>query len=146
MTIKICLTMIVKDEAKIIERCLSSVLDYIDYWIICDTGSTDVNLFGANGQNDWEKGLGSALTYAERYFLLKYFHIATDEDDIDNPDRKKDSEPIKPVPLQSKDVLIKQFVSLAEKSTDPKVIDCIGKVSSFNETQLKKMIERLGGK
>ena len=25
------------------------------------------------------------MTYAERYFLLKYFHIATDEDDIDNP-------------------------------------------------------------
>ena len=24
------------------------------------------------------------MTYAERYFLLKFFHIATDEDDIDN--------------------------------------------------------------
>jgi ERF superfamily len=57
-------------------------------WIDCDTGDKDENLFGANGQNDWEKGLGSALTYGERYFLLKYFHIATDEDDIDNPDRK----------------------------------------------------------
>ena len=57
-------------------------------WIDCESGETDINLFGANGQNDWEKGLGSALTYAERYFLLKYFHIATDEDDIDNPTRK----------------------------------------------------------
>ena len=57
-------------------------------WVDCDTGETDENLFGANGQNDWEKGLGSALTYGERYFLLKYFHIATDEDDIDNPERK----------------------------------------------------------
>lgn len=57
-------------------------------WIDCETGEKDENLFGANGQNDWEKGLGSALTYAERYFLLKYFHIATDEDDIDNPERK----------------------------------------------------------
>lgn len=57
-------------------------------WVDCETGEKDENLFGANGQNDWEKGLGSALTYAERYFLLKYFHIATDEDDIDNPDRK----------------------------------------------------------
>jgi hypothetical protein len=28
------------------------------------------------------------LTYAERYFLLKYFHIATDEDDVDNDKRK----------------------------------------------------------
>lgn len=57
-------------------------------WIDTDTGEKDENMFGANGQNDWEKGLGSALTYAERYFLLKYFHIATDEDDIDNPERK----------------------------------------------------------
>lgn len=57
-------------------------------WVDVETGDKDENLFGANGQNDWEKGLGSALTYAERYFLLKYFHIATDEDDIDNPNRK----------------------------------------------------------
>jgi hypothetical protein len=57
-------------------------------WIDCETGEKDENLFGANGQNDWEKGLGSALTYAERYFLLKYFHIPTDEDDIDNSSRK----------------------------------------------------------
>lgn len=57
-------------------------------WVDIATGEMDVNSFGANGQNDWEKGLGSALTYAERYFLLKYFHIATDEDDIDNPNRK----------------------------------------------------------
>ncbi len=64
-------------------------------WVDTATGETDVNLFGANGQNDWDKGVGSALTYGERYFLLKYFHIATDEDDIDNPDLKK-SEPIKP--------------------------------------------------
>ena len=54
-------------------------------WIDVDTGEKDECLWGANGQNDWDKGVGSAMTYAERYFLLKYFHIATDEDDIDNP-------------------------------------------------------------
>ena len=59
-------------------------------WIDVDSGEKDENIFGANGQNDWEKGLGSALTYAERYFLLKYFHINTDEDDIDNPERKEE--------------------------------------------------------
>jgi hypothetical protein len=67
-------------------------------WIDCETGETDINTFGANGQNDWEKGLGSALTYGERYFLLKYFHIATDEDDIDNAARKTSAAvPIKQV-------------------------------------------------
>lgn len=63
-------------------------------WVDCETGERDENLFGANGQNDWDKGLGSALTYAERYFLLKFFHIATDEDDIDNPNRKPSEEPV----------------------------------------------------
>ena len=62
-------------------------------WVDVETGDTDENLFGANGQNDWDKGVGSALTYAERYFLLKYFHIATDEDDIDN-DQRKTSAPV----------------------------------------------------
>jgi len=57
-------------------------------WVDCETEQKDENLFGANGQNDWDKGCGSAYTYAERYFLLKYFHIATDEDDIDNDERK----------------------------------------------------------
>jgi glycosyltransferase involved in cell wall biosynthesis len=37
----ICLSMIVKNEADVITRCLASVLPLIDYWIICDTGSTD---------------------------------------------------------------------------------------------------------
>lgn len=60
-------------------------------WVDSDSGEKDENLFGANGQNDWDKGCGSAYTYAERYFLLKYFHIATDEDDIDNSERKDDT-------------------------------------------------------
>ena len=33
--------MIVKNESKVIERCLESVKPLIDYWIIVDTGSTD---------------------------------------------------------------------------------------------------------
>lgn len=65
-------------------------------WVDCATGDKDENLFGANGQNDWDKGVGSALTYGERYFLLKFFHIATDEDDIDNPDRKPEEKAQQP--------------------------------------------------
>ena len=37
----ITLVMIVKNESNVITRCLDSVKDYIDYWVICDTGSTD---------------------------------------------------------------------------------------------------------
>jgi tetratricopeptide (TPR) repeat protein len=38
---RIVLTMIVKNEAKVIRRCLGSIKKYIDAWAISDTGSTD---------------------------------------------------------------------------------------------------------
>ncbi|MBV9193421.1 MAG: glycosyltransferase [Solirubrobacterales bacterium] len=37
----VCLCMIVRDEAAVIERCLTSVRPLIDRWVICDTGSRD---------------------------------------------------------------------------------------------------------
>ena len=41
----ICLAMIVKNETKVLERCFNSLYNetrkIIDYWVICDTGSTD---------------------------------------------------------------------------------------------------------
>lgn len=67
-------------------------------WVDTDDGSQVVNEFFANGMNAWDKGLGSALTYAERYYLMKTFHIATDEDDVDA--LVKD-EAIKPQPSQA---------------------------------------------
>lgn len=37
----VCLSMIVKNEVQVIERCLASLRSLIDYWVIVDTGSTD---------------------------------------------------------------------------------------------------------
>ncbi len=36
------------------------------------------------GLDSGEKGVGKALTYAEKYFILKFFNIATDKDDPDS--------------------------------------------------------------
>jgi glycosyltransferase involved in cell wall biosynthesis len=52
---KLCLNMIVRNEADKIERCLKSVLPYIDHFKILDTGSTDgtqdkiIDFFHKNG-------------------------------------------------------------------------------------------------
>ena len=54
-------------------------------WIDTDSGETLSTQWAASGMNGFDKGLGSALTYGERYFLLKFFHIATDKDDVDAP-------------------------------------------------------------
>jgi hypothetical protein len=49
------------------------------------------------GLDSGEKGVGKAMTYAEKFFLLKFFNIATDKDDpdafqakdpMDSPERK----------------------------------------------------------
>ena len=43
MSLSICLNMIVKNEGHIIAETLKNICSYIDldYWVICDTGSTD---------------------------------------------------------------------------------------------------------
>jgi len=61
-------------------------------WVDVETGEKDVNLFFASGLNGDEKGVGSALTYAERYFFLKYFNVPTDSDDPDSFQEKHLSE------------------------------------------------------
>ena len=69
--------MIVKNESHIIMECLNSIYKYIDYWVICDTGSTDgtqeiiqnffqeKNIPGELHEREW-KGFGHNRTEAFR--------------------------------------------------------------------------------
>ena len=54
-------------------------------WVDSETGETLICQWWSSGQNNWDKSLGSAITYGERYFLLKFFHLQTDRDDVDAP-------------------------------------------------------------
>src|SRR5690625_1600352 len=57
---------------------------FIDFvWRCVETGEESVVPFYAQGTDPHEKGVGKALTYAEKYLLLKQFNIATDNDDPD---------------------------------------------------------------
>lgn len=47
-----------------------------------------------------EKGVGKAMTYGEKYFLLKFFNIATDKDDPDTFQKKFEDEDDKPEPKE----------------------------------------------
>ena len=73
----VCLNMIVKNESKVIERCLTSVKNFINYWVIVDTGSTDgtqeiiknfmKDIPGELHQSDWinfEYNRNEALQFA----------------------------------------------------------------------------------
>ena len=43
------------------------------------------------GLDTGEKGVGKAATYAEKYFMLKFFNIATDKDDPDSFQQKTEA-------------------------------------------------------
>lgn len=52
-------------------------------WIDAEDGEQLKVKWAGTGANGADKSIGSAMTYAERYFLLKQFHIPTDRDDVD---------------------------------------------------------------
>lgn len=102
-------------------------------WIDAESGEKLPVKFGANGMNNWDKGLGSALTYAERYFLLKFFHIATDEDDVDAlPPRGNED----PLPVASEKEVFSPSHPLWQKALDKMVA---GK-GSIAELQTKYIV------
>lgn len=93
-------------------------------WIDSEDETTLVNEFYANGMNAWDRGLGSALTYAERYYLMKFFHIATDEDDVDAQVKDEAINPAadpaprqtrKPATRTAKQALERNYIPMAEE-------------------------------
>lgn len=53
-------------------------------WLDADTGEKlSVPWYAQGVDLAGEKGVGKAATYAEKYFLLKFFHVATRKDDPD---------------------------------------------------------------
>jgi len=63
-------------------------------WIEVESGEQLTIPFYANGSDlgSAERAVGKALTYSEKYHLLKLFHIPTDKDDPDNDGRTKQGE------------------------------------------------------
>jgi len=59
-------------------------------WVNADKSDEMIQCiwYGQGIDYEGEKGVGKALTYAEKYFLLKFFNIPTDKDD---PDTFQDS-------------------------------------------------------
>lgn len=102
-------------------------------WVDVESGETDVNTFAAAGCNGKDKGIGSALTYAERYFLLKYFHIATDEDDVDYYEEPKAPAPATKVETGENKKELEEKISLSIKKIKDK----------YNEEDIENMLLKL---
>ena len=65
------------------------VMEFI--WVNADEPSEQIKCpWYGQGLDNGEKGVGKALTYSEKYFMLKFFNIPTDKDDPDSFQKKHD--------------------------------------------------------
>lgn len=76
-------------ETTVHEFCVSGQMVYT--WVNLDKPEEtfEVPWFFAGEQSNVSQAMGSGLTYLNRYFLLKFFGIATPDDDPDNWRNKK---------------------------------------------------------
>lgn len=76
-------------DGKVYEEHVNEVMVRADmewHWVNDENPDDRVIVpwFFVGSQSDASQAFGSALTYASRYFLLKYFNVATSDDDPDN--------------------------------------------------------------
>ena len=96
-------------------------------WVDSEDGEVISQEWAATGMNGFDKGYGSALTYGERYYLLKLFHLQTDKDDVDYLATTRDEDIQKAAPKArpavKKNLTGKMFTTLANKEAEGKVAD-----------------------
>jgi|GEM_PF-816194 len=75
------------------KRQYFTILDMTFTWVNADEPTETIECqWTGQGLDDSEKGVGKALTYAEKFFMLKFFNIATDKDDPDSFQKKNESQ------------------------------------------------------
>jgi hypothetical protein len=69
-------------------------LDMIMTWVNAEKPDEKIECswYGQGVDIAGEKGVGKALTYSEKYFMLKFFNIPTDKDDPDSFQKRMDDE------------------------------------------------------
>lgn len=113
-------------------------------WIDTESGEELVVPFYSQGVDlAGEKGVGKALTYGEKNFLLKSFNIATDKDDPDAFQDKIDS--AGPTPLISKEQAdeLQNYALEVSKYRGVKIDAVTGHFNAKNGFKLVKAIEYL---
>lgn len=96
----------------------------------------DSKIFATGTQDDPSKALGTALTYSERYFLMKFFGIPTDEDDADAKQKKQQYAP--KVMADANDIgevklSLKRLIEVSAKGTTEKVITDYVKMPPYEQ-------------
>lgn len=86
-----------KETNHIIKRTTTyfTELDMTMTWVNAEKPEETIECpwYGQGVDTAGEKGTGKALTYAEKYFMLKFFNIPTDKDDPDSFQKKHEDTP-----------------------------------------------------
>ncbi|WP_145435936.1 ERF family protein [Staphylococcus hominis] len=128
-----------KREITVTEFVVEMKLTYV--WINADKPEEQLEIpfYAVGQQDDVSKAHGTGLTYAERYFLMKFFNIPTDEDDAD---AKEKQEKYANSSNQLKDILrdeANKFIQIAENSgLSEKYKDEISKLKMMDVNTLDK--------
>lgn len=97
-------------------------------WIDADNPDDkfEIPFYAVGHQDDASKALGTALTYSERYLLMKQFNIPTDEDDADAKQKKEKYTPKElatPQDIGEVKKALKRLVSVsAEGTSEAKIL------------------------
>lgn len=124
-------------------------LDLIYTWIDADnpTDRFEIPFYAIGHQDDASKALGTALTYSERYLLMKQFNIPTDEDDADAKQKRETYAPkAKPEQIGNLKTKIKEALQVGKEGATERDIMNWLKISEYEnvtEAQINPMIKAL---
>jgi len=113
-------------------------INMIFTWINADNPEEKIECqWYGQGLDTGERGVGKAYTYAEKYFLLKFFNIATDKDDPDVFQTKIGSKTNSLISIEPKQIdEIKQLI--IETETDESKF-CVYLDKMFGKSEIKHL-------
>lgn len=100
-----------------------------------------IPFFAIGHQDDASKAYGTALTYAERYFLLKFFNIPTDEDDADAKQKREKHTKADSSDIELLDSHINEFAELVK--TDPKNVKLELKIINYEKLSVAEAMQAI---
>lgn len=120
VTVSLC--MIVKNEERVLARCLDSVADLMDEIIIVDTGSTDRTREIASRYTDqiydftWVDDFAAARNFASSKATMEYIYTADADEVLDEENRKRFHD-LKEVLLPEIEIVQMYYCNMGEHNT-----------------------------
>lgn len=117
-------------------------------WINADKPEEqlDISYHAFGQQSDISQAHGTALTYAERYFLMKFFNIPTDEDDADAKEKQDKYSKVDPKNIETLEKEITKFSELMESVGTNATTDQVKKelnITDVNQLSNSEIAEKL---